>query len=168
MDIKHIYCVGRNFVKHAAEMNSDVPEFPMLFSKPVHALTHANGNVITYPNNRGAIHYEVEIVLYVGQPVTEGFSVEDVVTKMALGLDMTLRDEQAILKKKGHPWLVAKGFQHAAVVTDFWDYPGIQACKEHDFSLYQNGKCVQSGNINDLIFDFQSLLTYIHGHIGLN
>src|SRR5699024_8183323 len=144
------------------------PDYPMIFSKPAYSLTHANGGLIPYPGNRGAIHYEVEIVLYIGKPVTDNFSVEDVVTKMALGLDMTLRDIQSDLKKKSHPWLLAKGFPNAAVITDFWQYPGIDACKESDFSLYKNGECVQSGNIRNLIFDFQTLLTYIHQHIGLN
>lgn len=168
MDIRHIFCVGRNFQEHAAEMGSEAPKYPMIFQKPTHALTHANGNEITYPQDRGAIHFEIEIVLYIGKPVTDSFSVNDVVTKMALGVDMTLRDEQSELKRKGHPWLIAKGFRNAAVLTDFWDYPGEDVCQEVDFSLYKNGGCVQSGNTSNLIFDFQTLLTYIHQHVGLS
>src|SRR5699024_1922634 len=119
MDIKNIFCVGRNFKKHAAEMGSDIPKYPMIFSKPTHSLAQANGNAVTYPVDRGEIHYEMEVVLYIGKTVEKNFSVEDVVTKMALGLDMTMRDVQAGLKKKGHPWLISKGFHNAAVITDF-------------------------------------------------
>lgn len=168
MVIGHIFCVGRNFRKHAAEMGSDAPEKPMVFQKPAHSLACAGGDVLRYPNDCGAIHYEVEIVLYIGKQVKEGFSVDEVVTDMALGIDMTMRDVQSELKQKGHPWLLAKGFKNAAVVTDFWSFPGVHACKEKNFSLYKNDECVQKGNIKDLIFDFQTLLTYIHEHIGLN
>lgn len=167
MDIQHIFCVGRNFAKHAKEMGSETPTSPMIFSKPSYALVRTDDNVITYPNNRGAIHYEMEIVLRVGKPVKSGFAIEDIVTDMALGLDMTLRDVQSELKQKGHPWLIAKGFPHAAVVTDFWKFPGVDACREVDFSLYKNNTRVQRGNIKDLIFDFQTLLTYIHENVGL-
>lgn len=167
MDIEHIFCVGRNFRKHAAEMGSEAPKQPMIFQKPTHSLAHANGKMLKFPNDRGAIHYEVEIVLYVGKPVADGFSVDDVVTDMALGIDMTMRDVQSELKRKGHPWLIAKGFQNAAVMTDFWTFPGVDACEKVDFSLDKNDACVQLGNTKDLIFDFQTLLAYIHEHVGL-
>lgn len=37
----------------------------------------------------------------------------------ATGLDMTLRDQQNILKGKGHPWEKAKCFDNAAIVSEF-------------------------------------------------
>lgn len=167
MDIQHIFCVGRNFAKHVAEMGSETPAEPMIFTKPSYSLAKADGKTLSYPSDRGAVHYEMEIVLYIGKPVIADFAAEDVVTKMALGMDMTLRDIQSDLKKKGHPWLLAKGFSHAAVLTDFWDFPGRKECDRTNFSLLKNGNCVQSGDTRSLIFDFQTLLTYIYRHVGL-
>src|SRR5690606_28594146 len=60
-----------------------------------------------------------------------------------------------------------KGFKHAAVVTDFWDFPGEAACRETDFSLTRDGKLVQKGNISAMIFPFQTILTYLHSNFGL-
>ncbi|WP_121615314.1 fumarylacetoacetate hydrolase family protein [Virgibacillus halodenitrificans] len=168
MKINNIFCVGRNYAKHAAELGNKVPTKPMIFSKPTHSLVHADGKVIPYPADQGDIHHELEIVLYIGKPVSEDSSVDEVVTQMALGLDLTLRDVQTDLKKKGHPWLLAKGFKNAAIYTDFWDFPGVTACAETAFSLRQDGMEVQKGNVKSMIFPFKDLIQYIHKQFGLS
>lgn len=168
MEIKNIYCIGRNYKNHALELGNDVPNFPMVFSKPTHALVKADESVIQFPDIKGNIHHELEIVLYIGNEVKDDFKVDDVVTKMALGIDFTLRDVQTELKKKGHPWLLAKGFKNSAVITEFWDFPGVTKCKEVDFSLLCNEETVQQGNISSVIFDFQTILEYISREFGLS
>lgn len=168
MDIRNIFCIGRNYVNHALELGNAVPKQPMVFSKPLHSLVFAEGQEIDYPGNRGAIHHELEIVLYIGEDVdADHIEVDQVVTKMALGIDLTMRDVQTELKKKGHPWLLAKGFKNAAILTEFWDFPGETACKKSNFSLTSNGKLIQEGNIDSMIFPFHTLLTYIHTNFGL-
>lgn len=167
MDIRNIFCVGRNYAAHAAELENEVPEEPILFLKPTNAITWANGREIVLPKTKGSIHHELEIVLYIGKNVEGSFSVNDVVTKMSLGIDFTLRDVQGKLKSKGYPWLLAKGFKNSAVLTPFWTFPGIKECERTDFSLMKNGQTVQKGNIKSLIFDFQTLLEYIQQHFGL-
>lgn len=167
MEINNIFCIGRNYKDHATELGNAVPEKPLVFSKPTHSLVKADGSVLEYPNGQGDIHHEIEVVLYIGNEVEEDFKVEDVVTKMALGVDFTLREVQSELKKKGHPWLLAKGFKNAAVVTDFWDFPGVEKSKEVEFSLVRDGETVQKGNIGQVIFDFQTILEYVHHHFGL-
>jgi len=167
MEIKNIFCIGRNYAEHAVELGNEVPAAPLVFSKPTHSLAKADGSVIEFPADRGDIHHELEIVLYIGNDVQDGFCVDDVVTKIALGIDFTLRDVQTKLKEKGHPWLLAKGFKNAAIISDFWDFPGVEACKAVDFSLLQNGVVVQKGNIQQVIFNFQKIIEYIHRQFGL-
>jgi fumarylpyruvate hydrolase len=168
MEIRNIFCVGRNYANHAAELGNAVPDRPMIFSKPTHAYVLADGKSIDYPRNQGDIHHELEIVLYIGKDVVDrDFQVDEVVTHMALGVDLTLRDIQSDLKKKGHPWLLAKGFKHAAIVTDFWNFPGEAACKEKDFCLIRDGQAVQKGNISSVIFSFHKILAYIQENFGL-
>ncbi|AIF43027.1 fumarylacetoacetate hydrolase family protein [Virgibacillus sp. SK37] len=168
MRFSNVFCIGRNYANHAAELGNELPSMPMVFSKPTHSLVRADGKVITYPANMGDIHHELEIVLYIGKHVSEKFQVDDVVTKMALGVDLTLRDVQTDLKKKGHPWLLAKGFKNAAVVTDFWDFPGTAACADEIFSLERGGKVIQKGNIQSMIFNFHEVIDYIQKNFGLN
>ncbi|HET6872844.1 MAG TPA: fumarylacetoacetate hydrolase family protein [Sporolactobacillaceae bacterium] len=166
-NIRNIFCVGRNYADHAKELNNEVPTSPFLFSKPTHALVEANGQPIPMPKNSGAIHYETELVLHISKPYEKGMKVDDLVDKMALGIDFTLRDVQTELKKKSHPWLRAKGFKNSAVLTRFIDFPGFEACKQVDFALIKNGEEVQHGNIKDMIFDLQILIDFTGEHFGL-
>lgn len=168
MDIKNIFCVGRNYVQHAKELGNEPPEIPMIFMKPTHSVVYADGSPITLPQDQGDIHYETELVLYIGPHRPEATKVNDLVTKMALGVDFTLRDVQTKLKKKGHPWLLAKGFKNAASLTEFWDFPGEAICQSKDFTLVKNNEVVQKGQAQEMIFSLQTLIDYIHHTFGLS
>ncbi len=37
-----IFCVGRNYVAHAKELNNEVPDEPIIFMKPKSALLQAH------------------------------------------------------------------------------------------------------------------------------
>ncbi|GGH83881.1 2-keto-4-pentenoate hydratase/2-oxohepta-3-ene-1,7-dioic acid hydratase in catechol pathway [Pullulanibacillus pueri] len=166
-EIRNIYCVGRNYAQHAKELKNEVPTSPFLFSKPTHALVETQGQEIRLPNDQGAIHYEAEWVVHIRQPYEKGMSVDELVDQMALGIDFTLRDIQSELKKKGQPWLLAKGFKNSAVISPFIEFPGIEACKQVDFSLLKNGEYVQKGNIQEMIFDLQTIVDFAGQHFGL-
>lgn len=156
-----IFCIGRNYVDHAAEMKSKVPTKPMVFMKPPTALLIKN-RPFYYPDFSKNIHYEAEIVLKIGK---NGRSVDpkyadSYIESIAFGLDMTARDIQAQCKEKGHPWEIAKGFDRSAPISTFIDLPahwqdGIK------FELTQNDAVVQSGNTKNLVFSFGILISYI-------
>ncbi|WP_044640424.1 fumarylacetoacetate hydrolase family protein [Risungbinella massiliensis] len=165
--IQNIYCVGRNYRLHAEELGNAVPTSPMIFSKPTHAVIVANGQTISLPRNSGEIHYEAELVLHIGKSYQQGISAEELIDQISLGIDFTLRDVQSKLKSKGHPWLLAKGFPNAAVLTDSREYPGIEALQETNFALQKNGERVQQGNIQEMIFDFQTIVDFIGTNFGL-
>ncbi|MGG3469729.1 fumarylacetoacetate hydrolase family protein [Neobacillus pocheonensis] len=167
-DIRNIYCVGRNYVAHAKELNNEVPSSPFLFSKPTHAFVEANGQEIHLPGNRGSIHYETELVIRIGSKHEKGMKADEVIDRMGIGIDFTLRDVQSELKKKGHPWLLAKGFPNSAVVSKFIEFPGINEIKEKDFSLIRNGEMVQVGNSKNMIFDLQTIVDFTSLHFGLD
>ncbi|WP_245669687.1 fumarylacetoacetate hydrolase family protein [Desulfuribacillus alkaliarsenatis] len=166
-DIKNIYCVGRNYELHAKELNNKVPTKPMIFSKPTHSTVEANGQEILFPGDKGSIHYEVELVIHIGQDYIDGITVDEIVDKMAIGIDFTLRDVQSALKEKGHPWLLAKGFPNSALLSPFIDFSGAEDCKRTSFALLKNGEQVQIGNISDMIFNLQIIIDYIAKNFGL-
>ncbi|EJL20780.1 fumarylacetoacetate hydrolase family protein [Brevibacillus sp. BC25] len=166
--VKNIYCIGRNYRLHAAELGNDVPTRPMIFDKPTHALAMANGEAVELPASRGELHYETELVIHIARPYEAGATLDDMIDKIALGIDFTLRDVQSELKKAGHPWLLAKGFKNSAILTSFHPFPGIHELHQTDFSLLKNGEQVQRGNLRDVIFDLETIIAYISEHLGLD
>lgn len=165
--VNNIYCVGRNYLQHARELNNAVPESPLLFLKPTHALTEAHGQDIILPADRGGIHYEVEFVVHLKRHYEPGISLDDLIDKMAIGIDFTLRDVQTELKEKGYPWVLAKGFPNSAVVSPWQPFPGLKVALEKEFSLEKNGQEVQRGKLTDMIFDLPALFEFTARNLGL-
>jgi len=156
-----IFCIGRNYSDHAKEMNSPVPERPMVFMKPPTALL-INDSPLYYPAFTKNLHYEIEVVLRIcknGRHVDKKF-VSNYYEELGLGIDFTARDLQAACKKNGHPWEIAKGFDGSACVSKFIPRDMYNANKL-SFSLSKNGEIVQTGNTKDLIFDYDTLIIYI-------
>ncbi|MBP2001319.1 2-keto-4-pentenoate hydratase/2-oxohepta-3-ene-1,7-dioic acid hydratase in catechol pathway [Paenibacillus shirakamiensis] len=167
-NVRNVFCVGRNYRLHAAELGNDVPTEPMIFLKPSHAVSSMDGHVLRLPSQQGEIHYEAELVLRIARAYVPGISVDDLVDVMALGIDFTLRDVQNQLKKKGHPWTAAKGFLNSAPITPYQAFPGTEEIGNHIFELHKNGESVQKGTTHDMIFSLQDIVDYIADHYGLD
>jgi 2-keto-4-pentenoate hydratase/2-oxohepta-3-ene-1,7-dioic acid hydratase in catechol pathway len=165
--IRNIYCVGRNYGLHAAELGNAVPEQPMLFSKPTHALGALDGGEVKLPGGRGEVHFETELVIRIGRDYEPGIRVDDLVDGLALGIDFTLRDVQSELKKKGYPWLAAKGFRNSAPITEFRPFPSVDKLAATPFSLVKNGSVAQLGQAQDMIFNLQTIVDFCAEHFGL-
>lgn len=165
-DVQNIFCVGRNYAEHAKELGNEVPDTPILFTKPTNALAIADGQTLNYPSDQGDIHHELEIVLKIGKS-SDSQSVNDRVVEMALGIDLTLRDLQSTLKKKGHPWERAKGFRNSAILTPFWSFSSVEDIEHTTFTLKKNGETVQYGNSTQMLFNFQQLVDECDQAFGL-
>jgi len=157
-----IFCIGRNYVDHAKELNNPVPKQPLVFSKYPTALLH-KGKPFFYPDFSKDVHYETEIVLKIcrnGKHIEERFAYK-YYNEMTLGIDFTARDIQAELKAKGHPWEIAKGFNGSAPLGEFIPIDELPDKEAINFSLTKNGEMVQQGNSKDMIFDFAKLIAHI-------
>jgi fumarylpyruvate hydrolase len=119
--VRRVYCVGRNYADHAAEMGAHDQasgrEPPFFFSKPADALVPGGGDV-AYPPATGNLQHEVELVVALGQggadiPLERAL---DCVFGYAVGFDLTRRDLQGRAKEKGHPWDMGKGFDQSAPI----------------------------------------------------
>ncbi|MDO7906031.1 fumarylacetoacetate hydrolase family protein [Paenibacillus sp. JX-17] len=165
--IQNVYCVGRNYRLHAAELGNAVPDEPMIFLKPSHAVAALDGRELPLPADRGEVHFEGELVLSVGRTYEPGMKVDELIDGFALGIDFTLRDVQSVLKQKGHPWTAAKGFKNSAPVSAFQPFPGTAELEKYEFTLAKNGEELQRGNIRDMIFSLQEIVDYVAEHYGL-
>ncbi|MGX1754432.1 fumarylacetoacetate hydrolase family protein [Sphingobacterium sp. NPDC055346] len=163
-----IIAVGRNYIDHAKELNNPVPEKPVIFLKPDTAVLKDNKDFY-YPEFSKDVHYEVELVLRVcneGKHVSKKFA-HKYYDAIGLGIDFTARDLQSELKAKGLPWELAKAFDHSAVVGELIAKEQFNDLQNLNFSLRKNGEMVQEGNSKDMIFDFDSLITFVSQYITL-
>ncbi|HEB62255.1 MAG TPA: FAA hydrolase family protein [Bacteroidetes bacterium] len=157
-----IFCIGRNYIDHAKELNNPVPSEPMIFMKPPTALLR-NGKPFYIPDFSDEIHYEGELVVKIaknGKHIDPQF-VRSYYNEITIGLDFTARDIQKKLKEKGHPWEIAKGFDFSAAVGDWIEFTDEMKQNDILFSLKKNGKTVQSGNSHDMIFPVDKIILYI-------
>lgn len=114
--VRRIFCVGRNYAEHAREMGHDPDrEPPFFFTKPADALLTGDAD-LHYPPQTRDLHFEAELVVAVGQRGRDIAPADALghVWGYAAGNDFTRRDLQALAKKAGRPWDMAKGFDQSA------------------------------------------------------
>jgi len=157
-----IICVGRNYAEHAKELGNEVPEKPVVFLKPTSALIYS-GEKIIHPTFSKEMHHEVELVLLIGKTIKNATKTEaeDAITGYGVGLDMTLRDIQTELKKKGQPWTIAKCFDTSAVVSDFVLKSDYKLTLDEGISLSVNGQIRQKEKLNKMLFHPAEIVEYI-------
>ena len=161
-NIGKIVCVGRNYVEHAKELGNEVLDKPVLFLKPASALIYSGGEII-YPDYGNELHHEVELVLLIGETVKKANQgqAEKAIIGYGVGFDMTLRDVQNELKKKGNPWTLAKCFDTSAVVSDFVLKRDYQLKSGEKLELKVNGVVKQSDVLKSMIFNPAEIVEYI-------
>ncbi len=155
-------CVGRNYAAHARELGNAVPDAPILFMKPAAAFVPLQDG-FPIPVGRGECHHETEICILIGRELRNASSDDclKAIAGVGLGLDLTLRDLQNDLKKKGYPWEVAKAFDGAAPLSPFIGPEGFGDFTSVRFSLAVNGHLRQQGNSADMITPVLALLEHV-------
>jgi 2-keto-4-pentenoate hydratase/2-oxohepta-3-ene-1,7-dioic acid hydratase in catechol pathway len=164
-----IFCVGRNYSDHAKELGNEVPDEPVIFMKPKSALLQPH-TPFYYPEFTNELHYECELVLRVsknGKYIQEKFASK-YYDAVSVGIDFTARDLQDELKSKGLPWEKAKAWDNSAVVGKWIPFANIKNRKEIGFSLKKNKEVVQDGNSQDMIFDFDYIVSHISNFFSVN
>ncbi len=156
-----LLCIGKNYARHAAEMQSTVPEEPMVFLKPATALIGPGGTIIL-PARSQDVHHEVELVVVIGRqgkdvPEAEALSH---VAGYAVGIDVTARDLQAKAKQKGHPWSVSKGFDTFAPLGALVPAEAVADPQDLAIRLTVNDEVRQDGHTADMMYPVATLIAY--------
>ena len=157
-----IICIGRNYLEHAKELGNNIPEEPLFFLKPDSAI-QPKGHPFFIPDFSKNIHYEIELVLKIcknGKNINEKFA-HTYYKEIGLGIDFTARDLQEKCKEFGLPWEIAKGFDGSAQISNAFIKKENLDINNINFHLKVNNNLVQSGNSKDLIFSFDSIISYI-------
>jgi 2-keto-4-pentenoate hydratase/2-oxohepta-3-ene-1,7-dioic acid hydratase in catechol pathway len=163
-----IICIGRNYIEHARELDSPLPDKPVFFMKPDTSLVIRN-RPFFYPEFSADVHHEIELVIKIcknGKYIDPKFS-HSYYKEIGLGIDFTARDLQKECKKGGLPWEIAKSFDHSAPVSKMISLESAGEINNIDFHLDLNGSTVQTGNSKDMIFSFDQVISYISRFITL-
>ena len=152
-----IVAVGKNYLKHAAEMGTPVPKEPLLFLKPPTTII-ADGQDIYYPPQSQKVDYEGELALIIGDRCSR--VNPELAAKSIWGYtianDVTARD----LQKKDGQWTRAKGFDTFCPLGP-WIVRELSV--EAKIQTFLNNSDVpnQSASISDMVFSPEVLVAYI-------
>ncbi len=154
-----IYCIGRNYVEHAKELGNEVPTTPLVFLSTEGSLRSLQDGPVAFENEEFA--YEAEFVVRVGKDhmINEQYSDESL-DALTLGIDLTRRDNQTIMKDKGHPWTTAKSFLGSKLLGDF--IVGVDLSKHLEFEFYLEGQLKQIGKTELMIFSIPQIVNYLN------
>ena len=157
--ISKFLAIGLNYKDHAAESGMALPTEPILFTKAISCLAGPNDDI---PLPRGSKHsdWEIELGIVIGKRASYVSEDEalDHVAGYVLVNDLSERFDQhhrggSWDKGKGHdgfgpvgPWLVTR--------DELGDASGLA------LNLDLNGKRMQAGNTNDMIFNVAQIVSY--------
>ena len=162
LPIGKILCIGRNYVDHIRELGNEAPAAPVIFMKPASAVI-GTGDVVVIPAYSNNCHHEAELALLVG---TTGRNISEAVATSCLAgygvaIDLTLRDVQDELKKKGLPWDIAKGFDTACPLSDFIPAGQVADPQNLTITMKVNGELRQNGSTALMIHSVAQIISHL-------
>ena len=164
-----IFCIGENYTEHIRELGgfnstlqSKNESQPVVFMKPVTSIVSL-GESIHAPTHGDVLHHEVEVVVLLNGG-GKNILIEDSLSCIAgvtLGLDITLRDVQVEVKKKGHPWELSKSFDQSSPLGTMRSYDGSFDLFNISFACFVNEEKRQEGNTKDMLFSIPKIISYL-------
>ena len=159
--------IGLNFKDHAEEQNLPIPKEPIIFSKFTSCITGPNDPIII-PKVSSHTDWEVELGFVIGKKAIN-VSVDkalDHVLGFFLVNDVSERNYQ---KNKGLTWDKGKGFDTFGPIGPYIvtkdELPNFQKL---NMFLDVNGKRMQTGNTEQMIFDIKTLVSYMSSCMSLH
>jgi fumarylpyruvate hydrolase len=162
--VRRVYCVGRNYAAHAIEMGHDPDKEPPFFFQKNPDNLVIDGT-FPYPPGTSDVHHEIELLAFLGKG-GESIAVDEALDHVfgyAVGLDMTRRDLQGEAKKLGRPWEVGKAFEFSAPCGEVVPAAEIGHPQAGAIWLKVNGKTVQEGDLNQMIWKVPETIAYLSG-----
>jgi fumarylpyruvate hydrolase len=168
--LRRVFCVGRNYAAHAREMGNDPDrEPPFFFMKPADAVVPAAG-VVPYPAATSDLHHEVEMVVALsgGGSDIDPADALGLVWGYGVGLDLTLRDVQAVAKQMSRPWDFSKGFDASAPCSALRPAAsGGHPPESTRVALEVNGAVRQEGTLDQMIWPLPDIISHISRFVAL-
>tara|TARA_B100000768_G_scaffold29631_1_gene28051 strand:- start:10489 stop:11331 length:843 start_codon:yes stop_codon:yes gene_type:complete len=160
-------CIGLNYSDHAAESGLPVPSEPILFAKATSAIIGPNDNV-EIPRNSSETDWEVELGIIIGKKAKyiDENSAQDYIAGYCVINDVSERAFQ--IKREGQ-WTKGKS-------CDTFGPTGPYLVTKDEVSDVQNltmfldvnGKRMQDGSTNTMIFSVNHIVYYLSQFMSLH
>tara|TARA_B100001123_G_C15185537_1_gene977137 strand:- start:243 stop:1085 length:843 start_codon:yes stop_codon:yes gene_type:complete len=158
--------VGLNYSDHAAETGADAPSEPIIFMKATSCINGPNDNIELAPNSK-KLDWEVELGVVIGKETKNISESESANHILGYCLVNDLSEREWQIEKMGQ-WV--KGKSHDTygpigpylVTTD-----EIKNINNLNLTLDVNGKRMQTGNTNKMIFNVNFIVSYLSKYMSL-
>ncbi|EAQ46506.1 fumarylacetoacetate hydrolase family protein [Roseobacter sp. MED193] len=167
--VGRIFCVGRNYAAHAAEMGVEVDrEAPFYFTKSS-ANAMLSGGSAPYPPGSENFHYEMELALAIGKPLFRATAKEARAAIYGYGcaLDMTRRDLQIRERKKQRPWDLGKDLEQGAVFAPLTKAGDWGPVADQRIWLTLDDEIKQDATLAELIWSVEEIICHLSGFYHL-
>jgi 2-keto-4-pentenoate hydratase/2-oxohepta-3-ene-1,7-dioic acid hydratase in catechol pathway len=151
-----VVCVGKNYADHAKEMDSVVPEEPVIFLKPNTSVIGPN-DLIQWPRMSERVDFEGELAIVISRICKDvpAAKASDVIFGYTIANDVTARD----LQKKDGQWNRGKGFDTFCplgpwIETDFTP-------NDQKIITKLNGEVMQSEPLTSMIFKIPTIIEFV-------
>jgi 5-carboxymethyl-2-hydroxymuconate isomerase len=162
LPIGKILCIGRNYVDHIMELGNEAPSAPVIFMKPASSVIRS-GEEVVIPAYSDNCHHEAELALLVGKTcrdISEAAAMS-CLAGYGVAIDLTLRDVQDELKKKGLPWDIAKGFDTACPLSEFIPAGQVSDPQDLTITMKVNGDLRQNGSTSLMIHSAAKIISHL-------
>ena len=162
----NFFAIGLNYTEHAKETGATPPENPVLFNKSVHSIVGPNDNVVI-PKNSEKLDHEVEIAFVIGKKAKRVLEkdAQDYIFGYCICNDISERDWQ---KNKGGQWVKGKsGDTFGPLGPYLVTKDEIKDVQNINLTLDVNNQRHQTGNTNQMIFNFNFLVSHISSFVTL-
>ena len=156
-----VICIGLNYSDHAAESGMKAPEEPIIFMKAPNTVVGAYDNIII-PRKSKKTDWEVELAFVIKKEARYLESVEDAknfIAGYAVANDVSEREFQI---ERGGQWTKGKSCDNFSPIGPYLaTAEEIKDVKNLTLTLSVNGKQMQNGNTEKMIFDVYYILHYV-------
>jgi len=152
--------IGLNYSDHAKESNMPIPKEPVVFSKATSCISGPNDTIVL-PKGSVKGDWEVELAFVIGKTakaVSEADALDHVAGYMICN-DVSEREWQL---ERGQTWDKGKGFDTFGPVGP-WLATRDEIPDPQNLAMWLdlNGKRMQTGNTNTMIFNIRQLVAYV-------
>ena len=159
--------IGLNFKDHAEEQNLPIPKEPIIFSKFTSCVTGPNDPIIV-PKGSNHTDWEVELGFVIGKKAIN-VSVDEAMDHVLGFFLVNDVSERNFQKNKGLTWDKGKGFDTFGPIGPYIiTKDELPDCQNLNMFLDVDGKRMQTGNTEQMIFDVKTLVSYMSSCMSLH